>query len=328
MAKSKQTMGKVAFRGKIFGLSKAKDNIVDNEKQRKLSFIIKTDNDNAHYVTVNQWKGSMKKAYLFKNVDDGENEQKVTEWENRYKFVDDGFEPIGVKTKAKNSEDTMSLYEYDFIDFLIENFEDGDSVFFRGKATFSEGDKKVYHNFEPTHFYPTSEDIDFNEEDFKETSDFNLSLVFKDASVIDDKVFVNGYIFDWKEVPILEKFIVEDTEPDLQKYLMKEAGYGDVFPVEGVVHNRVTYKEKESEKPEGSGLGKKRGSFDNSYTNREIDSERKELQLVYSEMPLQGVYSKKDIEAFKNQEKKEGKSSKSENFDAKKDKPTGMPWDK
>lgn len=325
MAKNKQTEGKVAFRGKLLGLKKAKDNIKDNERQRQINFIVKTDKDNAHYLTVNQWKGGMKKAYLFKNTDDG-NEQKVVSWAERYDYVDDGFNPIGVKTKKKGSDKTVNLYEYDFIDFLFENYEDGDSVYIRGKMTFSQGKDKVYKNIDVTHLFPTTEEINFKNPDFEETADFELSFVFKGSNVIDDKVITEGIVFDYKENPLRQNFVVYNDAPDLQKFLVKEAGYGDMFKVEGMLHNRVTYKDKEKGKVDGSGMGKKRGSFENSYTEREIESERKELEIVYSEMPTTRVYTKKEIENMKNSSSNSS-SKKSNNKDIKPEKTGTMPWE-
>jgi len=325
MAKNKQTVGKVALRGKIYGLEKAKENMVDNEKQKKINFLVKTDEDNAHFVTVNQWKGGMKKAYLFKNTEDDDgnrtNEKKVVGWNERYNYVEDGFEPIGIKTKADTDSDTLSLYPFDFIDFLFENYNDGDSVFMRGEMTFSEGKNGVYKNIEPTQFYPTTNEVDFEDEDFDENSNFTLGFVFKGATPMDDKVFVEGFVFDWNETPILEKFVVENDMPRLQKHLVKEASYGNVYNIEGIIHNRVTYKEVEKT-PEGEGFGKKTGSF-NGYASREIDSERKELQVTYSDMPIEGVYSKADIEGMKNGD--DGSNTKKDD-NIKPEKSAKMPW--
>jgi hypothetical protein len=325
MAKSKQTKGKVALRGKIFGLKKAGENIVDNEKQRKINFLIKTDEDNTHFVTVNQWKGGMKKAYLFKNEKDEDgknvNEKKVVSWNERYNYTEQGFSPIGIRTKASTDDKVISLYEFDFIDFLLENFNDGDSVFMRGDWTFSKGKDGVYKNLEPTDFYPTKEEVDFEAEDFSETAEFSLNFIFESASPIEDKVIVSGFVFDWQENPIKLNFAVHKDIPELQKYLIKEASFGSAFSVEGNIHDRVKYREIEST-PDGEGFGKKSSSF-SGYTRREIESEFHELEITYSDMPVEGVYTKKEIESMGSNKPVNNKGDK----DIKPDKSAKLPWE-
>lgn len=327
MGKSKQTIGKVKLRGKLYGFGdETSENIGNDDFKRYLTGIrIKTSSDNAHFISSKQWHNGKNKVYLY----DNDGNQKVVDWDNRYNFLDSGFKPgYGVNIKKKDGE-TMKLLEDDFIDFILDEFEDGDDVFIYGDLNFYKNKKgEVGHNIEVKGMFPTTEPIDFDADDFEEMSDFKVNTILKETDIIGDTLFATCFVFDYYENPIEIDFEVDNNrDKELTKYLEKKLDYGDAFSVEGDIHNRVVYSKLES----NSGVGRKKKTFKNNNNNKyEIESERHALQIQYLDGVTKELYTPDDIAKLKKSEEEEKQEKKKKQVDkAKKNakkKSGGVPW--
>ena len=82
--------------------------------------------------------------------------------------------------------DIKTLFEYDACKFINENLEDGQSVFVKGTIEYSTYDNKRNVKFIPNQI-SLCKSVDFENENFKEISDFKQRIVFMGIEQNDDK---------------------------------------------------------------------------------------------------------------------------------------------
>lgn len=123
--------------------------------------------------------------------------QKVA-WKDRKKAPGKDFRLIGVNITTGQDENGKNVnetfVEYDAVEFLHENLNDGDGVFIKGNMVFSsyvdrngQPHKKI--DLVPTQISATQKPVDFDAEDFVEMAEFENTLVF---SAIDKEEDENG----------------------------------------------------------------------------------------------------------------------------------------
>lgn len=285
------------MRGKIYGIGEndIAKNKVDDDKKVQLRFRIKTNEDNVHFCQITQWKSMIgKDVYLSKKTENGFESSKLA-WDKRHTEMQDGWDMMGVKVKSSNDEFVKSLVPVDSIDYILENFNDGDSVFIQGQASSFNG----YTNYEVDKVFATTNKIDFESEEFEEMADMTGSLVYNSAVPSSSDMLVDAYFIDYRGGAQPVQLIVTGEDKNFQNALMNNMEFGEEFKGDFIIHNRVKYKEVSEEPKEESSMlmGKRAKSFkqNSGGTRREIESEFKHIELIGVSEKTGNVYTLDDI---------------------------------
>lgn len=293
----KKTASYSIFKGKIGGLTHEKSTpLKTNDFVRELNFSVKTSDDNVHYVKVIQFlSGIGKDVYFSSNENRGET--KKIAWDDRNQVFED-WSLIGTGIKAEGDEYTKQFVPNDAIDYILENFKDGDSVLIKTKNSRRLGGNNIYRTHEISAMYSAHE-VDFKAEDFQEQSDFTDEFVFTE---FEDSLKVNkikGYHVDYKGNFVEDSYVIDLTTEDgkaVSDYFKKNIKYGSIVKVQGVVHNRakITWVEKEVKT---ALVGKQTKSYGNSGGNKEkvVEGERKEWEILAIDSVQDAVYTKEDF---------------------------------
>lgn len=311
MGELKQTKGYAQFRGIIGGLERVKDAItnrkesrqyLDSDKIKKLQFSVKTSEDNLIYVEVKQFKtgNSLKNVYISKRDEESKKtETKAVPFNERHRNFDDGWRIIGVALKSNNDEYAKNFVPYDAIDYILENFNDGDSVFVNAEMSHSDnGEGKFYTNYEVKRMYVTHDPIEFDAEEFEEQSEFVEDVIYADIVDTGENAFVKAYAVDYRGEPNECQFMIEAQDKEIIDFFNSEVNIGDVVSLEGIVNNRVVYSYRDAEEDESDDkplVGRKTKSSQNKSKIREIESENRSLQIIGIADIKKGMYTAEEL---------------------------------
>lgn len=248
-----QTKGYWRLEGKIWGLNNK--NPYENDFRRSLSFGIQSSTTNSNYVQVGDWKNSK----------------------------------LNVKVKADaNEKEITELNEQDAIDFIKQNFKDGDCVYINCRADVDTYNKRL--NYIISQIYKKTEEIDFKSDDFKETNKLQQSAVIIEKAT--DKVAKVG-VTNYKGEMIELDLVIEDDI--IKDYMIENAKVGDLMHLSIIVDNRPIYEESvtsNSSSEERTTLkGKKIGGNNNSNNSKRI--KERNLVLVLDDIDNKKTESKK-----------------------------------
>ena len=317
MGELKQTKGYAQLRGIVGGLERVKEAItngkevnqyLENDKIKKLQFSIKTSENNMIYVELKQFKtgNSLKNVYISKKDEEtGKFETRPISFNERHRNFEDGWRIIGVSLKSNNDEHSKNFVPYDAIDYILENFNDGDSVFVNTEMSHSAGkDGKIYTNYEVKKMFVTHEPIDFKSSEFEEFCDFEETIIFDTSYPSEDGVIIQAYTVDYTLSPKPVEFLVKDKDKEVADFMSKELKTGDLLKVIGIVNNRAVYRfEKiESDSSDGSNILGRKTKREEQKTQpryeKYIDFEEKNLQIIGLDVDTikKGQYSQSDFE--------------------------------
>lgn len=331
MAKIKQFKGYGNFRGLIYGIENAKAEfekaveakefkgkyVFKNGTMTKLNLRIKTSVENTVFLELISFNSTVDSdVYLF-STDKDNKEQKIVPWKDRYKYgtsAEDkksgkhGFEVIGVKMRGGDDEETVNLLTIDAMKYLLMKFKDGDSVFVSTEISHSESGDKKYTANAITKLFLTTDPIELESDEHEEISDFRDVFVFSEIIDLEDTSLVTGKWLDYRGEFVDVDYVVEDK--DVSDYIEKNVSSGTKLTIEGIVHNRVVYKETEAnELPEDDKplVGSRSKSFTPKNFNKEIESEKKYYEITGIMEVLEGAYSEEELSGSQNStnEKKE-----------------------
>lgn len=302
MSKLKQTKGYANFKGIISGLHNRKKGSSKTEAGwgTKLQFFVKTSEFNSIPIELVQYNSQVgKPVYLSTKAEDGNFETKEIDWDKRHEKFD-GWQIIGTSLRAKDKEDVVNLVAIDAIEYIEDNFNDGDEVFISCEIKRSESGDKKYINYELKRMYTLTDPLDFTTEDFEETSEFKETFVYNEmfTDKKTKKSFVNGNVilYDGKVVPAVYTIDLEMEEDKvLSEYIEKNCNFGDVLTVEGVVHNRVEGEWIENDTSKGV-IGRTSRSFQKPEKTFITHGERKEFQIIGIADIKKGLYSREEFE--------------------------------
>lgn len=310
MKEFEKTKGYSNFRGIIGGLTaikegKSKWGFVEDEKKKSLQFSVKTSDNNVHYIRINQWKTgkAMDSAWISKKDEEsGKFETIKINWDDRLKKLEDGWRLIGIALKSANDEYTQNFVAYDAIDYILENFEDGDAVFVGVENSYYEGQNGTKNNYDLKKMFYAKDGVDFEAEDFEETADFEQTIIFNNCYPDADGLVINAFTVGFTGELCPTQFLVKNIDKEVIKYFEKEIKIGDVLNVFGVVNNRVEYEliKIESEESSGNSLGRKTKSVANREKpkyEKNILFEEKNLQITGLDIDSieQGKYTEDDL---------------------------------
>jgi len=316
MAELKQTKGYASFRGILGGLDrtvgdiaegKSNKNYSNTDKIKKLKFSIKTSDDNVHFVDVTQFKTgkSMDKAYISKrDADTGKYETQAISWSDRNKELQDGWNLIGISLKSSDDENTKNMVAFDAIDYILENFKDGDSVFLNADITHSDYNENRYVNYGVKKMFASKSDIEFEAEDFEEQADFEETIIFNTCYPDENGLQVLAYAVDYSKSPIEIEFVVKNEDKEVMEYVESNLSNGDLVTVAGLINNRIVYEwteiPQETEDDGFKTIGRKtktEGNKSKPKREKNIISEDKSIQIIGLDPDSikSGLYSEEDF---------------------------------
>jgi hypothetical protein len=281
--KLEETKGSFTLKGIIHGLSNdnsVREGVTSSDKDYKaLSFYIETSPNNR--VRVEMF--GMERDVIF--YSSKEKKSKKVPFENREKVSLKGYRLMGVNLNPTgNKSDRKTLIEYDAIDYLKENFKDGDSVYVTGQLDFSAFENKQGETVNKTGFRIQSmskekEPIDFKDEEFIPHAFFKQDIVVSDLIEEEGKLYINAKIIKYKGEIADTTFVVEaERLKKFAKTLKKNLKFGDFIHVKGwIVSETLEETEETEEESDGEDWG---GETPEGMDSNYITTYVNELQVV------------------------------------------------
>jgi hypothetical protein len=240
-----RTRGHVKLRGKIVGLNNDKamrgGTSSKGSNWKAVSFFVETSHGNRVRVEI---MGSEGNVYAYNQE---LRETKQLAWSERNK-VPEGYNLIGITVRGKNDEDQKDLASYEAIDYIKDNFTDGESVFVSGQIDFQEyenrqGQKVASKRININRIYHT-DDIDFTADTFQETASFEQDIVINECieDADNNKLLVEAFQIKGRGEVVPSSFVVDMEQYDsLAKNIKKRLKFGDFIRVKGEIVNRVEF---------------------------------------------------------------------------------------
>jgi hypothetical protein len=193
-----ETKGQFKLRGNATGLQRDKafqpKTTKTNKKMRILNFGVETAPESTVYVTL---QGMEKDEVYFgkrSEVKGQKGETRKVVWADRHTPPGEGFRLMGIGVGLEKGEDgkniTNTYTEFDAAEEVYNNLNDDTPVFIRGDIEFSSfkrdnGEVSRNKKFAIKNIYG-SNDIDFDAEDFAETSEFKQKIIFMGIQKAED----------------------------------------------------------------------------------------------------------------------------------------------
>lgn len=256
MSQLDQTKGKIKLEGKIKGIKNEKafkEGFTKSEKPFKsLAFFVETSPVNKVRVELFGMERDQVSAYSQKAK-----ETKKVNWANRNDNHGD-YKVLGVNLFLEKGTDGKNvrkvLVEYDAIDYIQQNLQDGDSVRIVGEPDFQEYENQQGQVKESVKFNLKSitkiDEIDFASETFKEVSMFEQEIVVTETMVDEEskKLIINAKVIKYGGDHVNATFVVDGAKlPKLANNMAKRLSFGDFIKVFGLVINSATKEEAQVE---------------------------------------------------------------------------------
>lgn len=247
-----ETKGQFKLRGFVTGLERENAfrpiETKSGKKMHILNFGVETAPESTVFATLQ----GMERDFVYfskrSEVKGQKGETKKVPWNERNKPQGEGFNLIGIGVgleKDENGKNVTHTYtEFDAAEEVYQLLEDGMPVFVRGDIEFSSfkrdnGDISRNKKFNVKQIYG-SNNIDFEAEDFKETSDFKQKIIFMGISKVDDnedpRFAVEAKIVTYNTIEDTE-FIVRNTA--LANQFRKSLKPYTAIDVWGNIYNKV-----------------------------------------------------------------------------------------
>ncbi|MGG0793743.1 hypothetical protein ABE137_07025 [Brevibacillus laterosporus] len=220
-----QTRGIFKLRGVITGMKRKnalKQGMTKtNQKRNALSIGVSTAPESTVYVTLEGMEKD--KVYFGKKPEEEGQKGETIEvpWAKRFEEQPEGFKlrgvTVGIEKDEEGSNIVETLTEYDATTKIYEGLKDGESTFIYGEIGYSSYVKKdeLRRNkkFNIKNIYKTTEDINFDSDNFKEINDFKQRIIYMGLEKIEDKndprYQVDAKIVTYKTVEDAD-FIIRD----------------------------------------------------------------------------------------------------------------------
>ena len=158
-------------------------------------FGVKIAENETVYVKLNGFPRS-EVFYYKKGEGDSKGDTQRVAWKNRHNAPGAGYNLIGINisvgkdNSGKNVNKTFT--EYDAVEWLHENLNDGDSVLIRGALAFSSytdrnGQTRKKVDIVPNQIYYANEDIDLSDPDRKTMAEFDNVIVYQSIDKEEDE---------------------------------------------------------------------------------------------------------------------------------------------
>lgn len=287
------------FRGTISGLHNRKkgSSKTDYDWGTKLYFFIDTSEHNSVGVGITSWNNRIGEDVYISTTDrETARETKPIKWDRRNADFE-GWGLIGNQLRGKNETQTSTLIEHDSIKYILNNFEDGDNVFINCEVERSKNGDKSYTNYVIKKIYGSSDEFDYNAEDFKETSEVKDTFAFKEMAVSPEKAIVRGTVIQYGDKMVDVEYVIdtkEEIDQAIINYIKENCKFGDVLTVEAIIHNRVIGDWIETGGSKNL-VGRSASSFGGGSKRFVVKSERKDIQIIGIVNLQKQVYSEDDL---------------------------------
>lgn len=285
---------------------------------KSLKFSVKTSDTNELFVEL---FGMEKDVYAYKpptkeqkkKNPKAKGDTKKISFENRDN-IPEGYNVIGVKVGKFEDEDAEKkkiiledYVEFDAVEEIFQNFDDGDSISLSGELSFQEYENQQGQKVKQTKYVikyasKLTKPVDFKDEKFEETASFEQEIVFvgSDFEKETGKLHVIGRTinFDgtWFDFP----FVIDTNKPEVKQIagaFHKKLKFGDFVKVLGLCLNKLEVVEvQEEEKPKNNifGDGGITPKGQEKYTGKKRTTE---LQIVGVDMKsfIEKKYNEEDF---------------------------------
>lgn len=317
MADSKltQTKGSFTLKGIVSGMTNQyafREDEVKNGKNkgktyRAIRFMVQTSLTNK--IPVEMFGMELDYVYPYKKGKKGEKGHTIRNHPfSKRNDLPAGYTLIGINVGLEQDEKgkniRQSLVDFDAVEYIYDNLNDGDSVYLTGELQFtsyvnSDGEevdqtkyiiKQVFHEKNP---------IDLEAEDFEEVCAFEQEIVFTGSEVVkeDKSVIVRGYTVSYGDKFSVAEFVIRpDGDKDIEKTAKTFAGkkikFGDTMKVFGMCLNKAETVEVEVEKNEDDMFG---GKKPKGLEKNAITTYTTELQVTGASDYKGAVYTEDDF---------------------------------
>jgi hypothetical protein len=255
--KKEQTKGIYKLAGKVKGINNdnaLRDGVTRNDDPYKsLSFFVETSPTNAIKVEL---FGMERDNVIFWNSKekDKKKARKDVPWDQRH----ESHAPFGLMgVRLGLEKKPVNMVEWDAIDYLVENLNDGDDVYVTGTIDFQQyqdqqGNWKESTRYTIGNVSTTKKPVDFDDEKFVEIAGFEQEIVVTDVAVTEEsKLMIGAKVIDYKGEDTDTSFMVDpETHKKLANNLKKRLKWGDAIKVYGLCINAVETEEVAGEEEE------------------------------------------------------------------------------
>lgn len=253
-----QTKGKFKVVGKIKGIDNEKayrQGVTKNgDDYQSINFLIETSPNNTVGVELFGMKTDEVMIMNFKEKDKRKR-KKYIDWDDRYSDHGD-FELVGTVTVKDDASKKKGdrLMQYEAVESIFENFEEGEWVECRGQIDFEswetdEGEVKTRYKMKLNMLVKIKE-RNFEDEKFKEVNEFAQTIVVNELEVDKEthRLLIHSKVIDYKS-NIIDSALVIDIEKykKLATNLKKRLKFGDQIRLVGKIRNEVEYVKAEDE---------------------------------------------------------------------------------
>lgn len=199
---------------------------------KRLNFLVQTTLESKIYVEL--MGNEMDKAYAYSQ---SKKQSMPIDWDKRNNTkLPDGFKLIEP--------------DWDKIDRIKKDFDDGKSAVVIGEIQYSEYEEKLQQKFVIKNILPASKEVDFEADDFKEENKFTQELTVTSVNVDKDenKVYLNAYIIQGRgkeKLPDVQSAVFS-YDPNRDKAFAKTMigfKFGDTMRVQGIINSKIIKEE-------------------------------------------------------------------------------------
>lgn len=240
-------------------ISKGKN---EGKEYRSIRFGVKTSDVNTVYVEMFGMEMEYVYAYKQSDVRGQKGDTKKVAFAQRnnlpkgYNILSTS---IGLDMDASGKPVRHGMAEYDAVEKIHEEVQDGDSVYVSGEIDFSEyetkqGEKRKQVRYIIKSISKQTKPVEFDSEKFKESAGFEQELVFVNSEYDKEtkKVHVLAYVIKYGDKFETADFVInvdEDNKANkkVAEVFSKKMKFGDFCKVMGKIVNKVETIEVESE---------------------------------------------------------------------------------
>ena len=269
-----QTKGTFKLIGKVSNIDR-ENNYVEKisdkgnrkgDPQRQLRFNVMTSKTNS--VQVGMFSYEPEEVFVWNSKTKKENPSykgeriEYSKWaKNRLNYEKNGTVPLQTKIgieyeadeKGKLKVQTQHLPTYDAMEYIKEHLYNGDSVVVEGDISYNtyenkQGNIVTSTNYNVTSLFKLQKEVDFEKEDFEETSLFVQEMVFVGAENYkkESKAEITGRIISYNKQYVDSEFVINYENDDeastfkkMAEAYVKSVKFGSVICIHGNIVNRA-----------------------------------------------------------------------------------------
>lgn len=277
---------------------------------RALRFGVKTSDTNE--IIVEMFDFEPEKVYLWNSNKKEGDSVPLSYWkEQKDELRESGYTclqtRVGLEYDERGKLVAHGMPSFEASRYIFDNLKNGDSVVVEGEIRYStyrnrEDKEVVKKSYIIKKLFKLKEEVDFDAEDFEETTYFEQEMVYVGADMDnrEKKVYVTGRVIDFNKNFYDTQFVVDFSDGDegmkrLAESFVKRFKFGDVLKVYGDTLNRVILEEvadKEEDDLLASLGGRRKPKKVQGYMIKNYISE---MQIYGVDTWERGIYTESDF---------------------------------